>query len=487
MSPALLLAKDGQAHHVTLDVQTLPPSEIDKIHHVITVYQLDRLRALSSEAAANDPFDRETGLMTRVRFRSRVNDEFSRLARTGKPFAVLWLDLDGFKQVNDGYGHAVGDLVLAETARRLLSTARRQDSVGRLGGDEFAILVTDMDQFESLDTVTERVLAAIREPISVADALIYISGSIGVALAPADGEDPNALLHSADTAMYVAKAGGRDRRTYFQPTMNEAAEQRAATRHRLTSAIRTQEFTIAYQPILEIQTGQVRALECLLRWQDGTTSVPAGEFINIAVETGQIRALGRIGLELINVDLRGADGRSPLDNIPIAVNLSADELNERDTFEWLAAWNPPRGGYPRITIEVTETALFRHGSRALETISLLRRLGASLSIDDFGTGYSNLALLGELNPDVIKIDRSLLLSADRDARGRDLLDASVRMARAFGAKVVLEGVETVAHEDLARSLDVDWTQGFLRGRPMALGELDIWLTERADPTGPLGS
>jgi two-component system CheB/CheR fusion protein len=338
--------------------------------------------------------------------------------------------------------------------------------------------VTGADTFESVETVTERVLATIREPIAVADALLYVSASVGIAFAPSDGADANSLLHSADTAMYASKASGRDRRTYFQPAMNEAAELLAATRHRLTSAIRNRELRVVYQPVLDIATGEVRAVESLMRWQDGDRTVPAAEFIDVAIETGQIRAMGRMVLGLVHADLQGNGNGSALDGLNVAVNLSADELNERDTFEWLAAWQPPRGGYERIVVEVTEAALVRQASRAIETVTLLRRLGASLAIDDFGVGYSNLSLLGQLNPDIIKIDRSLLLGAEGPGRGMELLDASVRMARALGASVVLEGVETTAQEDIARDLGVGWTQGFLRARPMPLEELEVWLRDR---------
>jgi len=478
----VLVGKDGARQFVTIESRPVLAESGHAGAHVITIHNFDRLRTFTSANIAADPFDRETGLMTRSRFRTRVTDEFARLRRSGISFALLWIDLDGFKQINDGYGHQVGDLVLAETARRLLNSARRDDSVARMGGDEFAILVTGIEEFDRLSVISERVLVALRDPIAVADTLLYTSGSIGVALAPTDGADPDSLLHAADTAMYAAKGAGGDRIDYFQPAMNQAAERRAAGLLQLSNAIRGRDFTIAYQPILDAQTGAVRALECLLRQQDRERLIPAGEFMEIAVASGRIRALGLLALELIDADLQSTAGKMALDGRQIAVNLSADELNDRDTFEWLAAWEPPAGGYPRMTIEITETSLFRQGSRAVETISLLRRLGASLSIDDFGVGYSNLALLGELKPDVIKIDRSLLLGVQTSPRGQDLLDAAVRMARAFGAEVVLEGVENLAQEQLAQRLEVDSTQGFLRARPMPLEELTVWLRDHVEST-----
>jgi two-component system CheB/CheR fusion protein len=479
----VLTRRDGESRHVTLESTELPTADGRPRGLLVTVHDLDRLRSLSSPTAAQDPFDRHTGVMNRDHFRSRVAEELARGEHAPGTLALLWIDLDGFKSVNDHYGHRVGDIVLAETARRIVSVVRHDDVVGRLGGDEFAVLANGVGRFETLEPTVERMLVAIREPIAVADMWIYLTASVGIAVSPVDGTEADTLLHNADTAMYSAKAAGRDRRAYFQSAMNAAAESRATVRHRLAASIRSRDFVMHYQPIVSLDTGQVGCVEALLRWQDGAELVSAGQFIDIANESGLMRELGRLILDLVDADLHAIAPAGQLDTVLVALNLSADELNQRETFERLAAWMPT-GGYSRVVIEVTETALFNRSGRARDTLSLLRRLGASLSIDDFGTGYSNLARLGELGPEVIKIDASLLVRAAADDRGMAILGAAVQMARAYAATVVLEGVETREQLELARTLGVDQVQGFLLARPMPREQLAAWL-DRRHPDGPL--
>jgi two-component system CheB/CheR fusion protein len=377
--------------------------------------------------------------------------------------------LDGFKDVNDRHGHRAGDAVLREVATRLEGAARRQDFVGRLGGDEFAMIVNEFNSLDSLETVASRVLAVLRQPIPGPDGLLYITASIGIAVGPDDGQDADSLMHSADIAMYVAKESGRDTHAYFQPTMNEQAEQSASQRHDLTEAIRARDFELAYQPVFDLD-GQLVMAEALVRWKRKGTLVPASEFIETIKDSGQLRPLGQIVLGLIDSDLKELDRSRTGAPLPITINISPEELEARDLVKRVMEWEPP-GGFERLVIEVTEVTLMAFQGHAVEALRLLRRLGATIAIDDFGTGFSNLSMLERLEPRIVKIDRSLLVSAESGDRSRAILDAAVGLGQALGAQVVLEGVETLAQADLAASLGVDLVQGYLMARPMPIIDL----------------
>ncbi|MCX6469259.1 MAG: diguanylate cyclase, partial [Corynebacteriales bacterium] len=381
-----IMTSAGAARQVTIEVQPVAGIGDDDVGRgvpgaVALVRDVSRMREISSALATREHYDLQTGLLTRNYLLSKT-DELMSAGLHG--IALLWIDLDGFKEVNDRFGHRAGDAVLATVATRLQQTARRYDIVGRLGGDEFALLVTRVRDVDSLDNLALRVLAAIREPIPLQDSLAYVSASVGVAIYPQDASDGDQLMHNADTAMYVAKSRGRDRHAYFAPEMNEAADARAAMRQRLGAAISRNEFELFYQPVVEVDGGAVVMMEALLRWRREGSVVSASEFIGHAVETGQMRALGRIVLERLALDTHEFHARLGQNRVPVAVNLSASELDERDITDWLLSWNPP-GGLGLVVVEVTESVLLEPESRAIDTLALLRRLGATISIDDFGT------------------------------------------------------------------------------------------------------
>jgi two-component system, chemotaxis family, CheB/CheR fusion protein len=470
-----LIARDGTPYFVATETRTLPPD--GDARRIIIVNDVTRLHEANTELSQRARFDAQTGLLARSHFRARLAAELDRAARDAATVAVLWIDLDGFKQVNDRYGHQAGDAALREVAGRLQQLIRRHDAVGRLGGDEFAILVTDLGHAEDLEPVTQRVLDTLREPVHLHDTQVCLSGSVGVAMSPADGTDPDTLLHSADTAMYSAKEGGSDRRVYFRAAMNEAAEHRAGLRHDLAEALRKRRFVLHYQPVVDIATRAVRSVEALIRWERDGAVVPAADFMAVAEQTGQLQAIGAISLDLLDEDLPVLRGELGDGALTVCVNLSPAQLEEREMLDRLLAWGPP-GGFEGIVIEVTEAAALARGGRAVETLALLSRLGVRLSIDDFGTGYSNLALLDRLRPSLIKIDRTLLVGAIDQPRGEAVLRAAVQLAHALEAEVVLEGVENERLWTLAQSLPAEQAQGFHLGRPMPLADLANWVRSR---------
>ncbi len=472
----ILRTHDGESLWVAVASRAVAGTTDDPANSaawVVMVHDLTRLRDHAGELVLQARFDQLTGSLTRAHFRDRLNEELAREVRTGRGVAVLWLDLDGFKDVNDRHGHRAGDAVLREVASRLEGAARRQDCVGRLGGDEFAMIVTEFNNIDSLEAVAARVLAVLRNPIPGPDGLLYITASIGIAIGPADGRDADSLMHSADTAMYVAKEAGRDSHAYFQGEMNDQAERHASRRHDLTEAIRGKNFEMAYQPVIDLRTGQVDMAEALVRWRRNGELVSAADFIDVIKDSGQLRPLGNIVLGLVDADLIALDAHGAKILLPISINLSPEELEGRELVNRLMDWEPP-GGFGRIVIEVTEATLMAHQGRAVEALGLLRRLGATIAIDDFGTGFSNLSMLERLLPSIIKIDRSLLVSAEVDEQSCAILAAAIGLAHALSARVVVEGIETKAQGELATSLGADLGQGYFYTVPMPMDELNDW-------------
>lgn len=470
-----ILGADGTYRAVTMEmlpISLVDDADIDRAPgRVVVVHDVSRLREISADLAAREQFDQQTGLLTRTYFRSRTDE----LVTAGiRGLAVLWIDLDGFKEVNDRFGHRSGDTVLATVAARLQRTARRHDVIGRLGGDEFAMLITRVQDLDGIETLVHRILSAVREPIDVDGTLAYISASVGIAVHPQDGRTAEELLHNADTAMYVAKHRGRDRHAYFAHEMNNRADERAELRHELAGAVRNGNFELHYQPVLDVATRRVAHIEALLRWRRGDDVVTAETFITHAADTGQLRAIGRIVLGLLDADTTTLHRRFGDQQPCVAVNLSGTELEERDTTDWLLAWHPA-GGFNRVIAEVTESVLLEPDGRATDTLAVLRRLGATISIDDFGTGYSNLELLDRLRPDIIKVDRSLIQRASTDDRGEKILRAAIQLAHALDAKVVAEGVADQLMWDQARELGAELAQGYFLAPPMPLPALIDWI------------
>lgn len=463
----------GSSHPISIEFRAVPVKSDSPAgpHSVAIVHDTSRIREISADLAAREQFDRHTGLLTRQFFRSRLAE----LLDSGTTrVAALWIDLDDFKEINDRFGHRAGDVVLRTVAARLQQAARRHDIVGRLGGDEFAVLVTRSEDLDSLEILTHRILLDLRNPITLVDATVYVSASIGIALSPDDGTTADALLHNADTAMYEAKKCGRDRHMYFAASMNAIADDRASIRHELGEAFRNKDFELHYQPIVDVSTGRVTMLEALVRWRRNGVVVPAQEFIDHATQTGHLRALGKIVLTLLDADLNLLEDELGETRPQVAANFSGIELDERDVIDRLITWAPP-GGFDKLVIEVTESALLDEHGRARDTLGILKRFGAKISIDDFGTGYSNLELLDRLEPDVIKIDRSLLQRASSHPRGRAILDAAVRLAKALDARTVVEGVESQQMWDYVCTLGVDMAQGYHIARPMPLRQAIDWI------------
>jgi diguanylate cyclase (GGDEF)-like protein/PAS domain S-box-containing protein len=435
----------------------------------------ERLRAERAleRAATHDAL---TGLPNRVLFRDRLGHGLTRAAETGERLAVMFVDLDRFKTVNDSLGHGVGDALLIDVAHRITSTLRPSDTVARLGGDEFAVLCERLGTGAEAAELARRVVDAFAEPVSLTGRSHVVTVSVGVAVCGVALDEPGALLRAADVAMYEAKAAGRNRFALYDETMARRVEELMSLEQDLRAAVEAGALDVAYQPIVSLATGRVVAAEALARWRlpDGT-EVPPSTFIPLAEELGLIDALGRHVLARALEAFAGWRVSCDPDLPGIAVNVAAQQLAVPDIATTVAEL-AERYGVPLscIVLEVTENALMSDVAGAERGLVALRSLGVQFAVDDFGTGYSSLAYLRHFPVTALKIDREFVADLERDAT---IVRSVLSLAAALGLEVVAEGVESTRQRDILRGLGCDNAQGFLVARPLPADEFGRLLAE----------
>ena len=456
--------------------------------------QYDRLEQAVSELrdlqeqlryqAYHDPL---TGLANRALFGQQVRTALESSAEGGS--AVLFIDLDDFKTVNDTLGHAVGDELLLAAARRLARCIRAGDLVARLGGDEFAILCQPPNAPERAAVdVAKRVLEAFQLPISVGSHVLPVRLSVGVATSALSGGRPENLLRDADVAMYEAKETGKGRYAIFDPAMRDVVVRRHGLHKELERALEHRELTVRFQPIIDLESGQTRAMEALVRWEHPTRgSLTPLEFIPLAEETGLIVPLGKWVLETAcRQAAKWHRARTDPDGAPlfVSVNLSARQFIQEDLVEDVAAVLAETGlAASALELEITESVLMDKSDAGIRTLRRLRALGVRLVLDDFGTGYSSLSYLKHLPLDTIKIDRSFVNGIEESA-DRSIVEAVVALAHGLGIGVVAEGIETQAQADRLRDLGCDYGQGYLFSRPLPADRLAALLRRNATVSRP---
>jgi diguanylate cyclase (GGDEF)-like protein/PAS domain S-box-containing protein len=417
--------------------------------------------------AFHDPL---TGLANRALFLERLEQALARGVRGGPRPAVLFLDLDDFKTVNDGLGHASGDRLLVEVGQRLATGMREGDTLARMGGDEFAVIVEAAGDAGTAIEVAQRLRARLSAPFRHAGKEVFVHASVGVAVATRADDRAGSLLRSADAAMYTAKTRGKDRVEVFAPAMHHAALGRLALKADLERALERQELAVAFQPIVALAEPRIVGAEALLRWHHPTRGdVAPPEFIALAEETGLIVPIGRWVLEQA---VRTA-ASWPVDGTPtrVSVNVSARQLLEPDFVPSVAA-TLADAGLPaeRVVLELTESILIAGAGSVTSTLAELRELGVRLAIDDFGTGFSSLSYLSRLPIDILKVDRAFVADLDTN-RGPAVVEAVVRLAQSLGIRPVAEGIETVEQLEALRALRVPAGQGFLFSRAVGPTEL----------------
>jgi len=462
---------------------------------ILVLRDVTRRRRAEEQIQMLAHYDALTGLANRQCFQGILEKALKTARIKGERLALLFVDIDRFKQVNDRFGHAVGDQVLRETAHRLHGVIRLTDQIGRspdgggldddpvsrLGGDEFTVTLRGLSDPLDARHVAQRFLAALESPIVTDRAELYASASIGIAIFPEDGADGEILLQHADTAMYHAKRLGGSRFEYFDPAMNEAAVHRAEVESELRRALAGQEFRIHLQPIWTLGARRLVAGEVLIRWPqaDGSMRAPS-DFIPIAEESGLI---SRVGDWVVNQTCAqmAAWEKSGRRQVRIALNVSGHQLRQPEFVDSLVGALSASGvSFGDIELEITETVLLGNDAVTYDSLERLQEIGISLALDDFGTGYSSLSLLKRFAFQRIKIDRSFVAGIPERRDDVSLIRAIVALAHTLGLEVVAEGVETEAQVEFLRSIECDAIQGFLVGAPMAPEEFELLLEHEKD-------
>ncbi|MBW3668996.1 MAG: EAL domain-containing protein [Actinobacteria bacterium] len=442
---------------------------------------VEAMRRAFGEAVHQATHDALTGLPNRTLVIDRLTHALARARRRPGALAVLFVDLDRFKVVNDSLGHSVGDEVLMQIAQRLLAAVRPGDTVARLAGDEFVVVCEDVANESDVLLLADRVAQAVAAPIPLYGRDAIITASIGIALAAPDTRAED-LLRDADVAMYRAKERGRARLELFDEAMRTRMLERLEIEHALRRALAHHEFVLHYQPTVSLRTGRIISVEALLRWPDPDRGlVMPDEFIPIAEENGLIVPLGRWALEEACRQLAAWRSEYPdCADLQVSVNLSARQFAAPDLVPSVAAALRDAGLPPsRLWLEITESVLMDEAEATIETLQALRGLGVHLSIDDFGTGYSSLSYLKRFPVDVLKIDRSFVDGLGADAEDEAIVTAVVRLAHALDLQVVAEGVETGAQLAELRRLGCNAVQGYYFAHPQPASEMGEMLTAMA--------
>jgi len=425
-------------------------------------------------------YDKLTGLPNRVLGADRLTKALQRSKRSATNAALLFIDLDGFKKINDSLGHATGDRLLQQTAQRLSQCVRATDTVARWGGDEFLIVLPDLATPESAELVAEKVLEVCSAPYQLDGYELSVTASIGISVCPLDGKDSTELMRNADAAMYAAKDGGRDRLRFFMPELNQRAVERLGLESDLRRALANQEFALHYQPVIRIETGEIVGAEALLRWNHPETGlIPPDKFIPIAEDTGLIVPIGDWVMRTAcrQVSQWRKDG---LGDLTVAVNVSARQVTDRDFIGSVARVLSETGVDPSwLELEITERLLMNDAPSTKIALDDLNALGIGLSIDDFGTGYSALSYLQQFAFDTLKIDRAFVDRVADDKDSAALTKAIIRMAQSLGLKVIAEGVEGEAQLKFLRQHKCDLAQGYHFSRPVPAADFRTLLEDAA--------
>jgi two-component system CheB/CheR fusion protein len=470
-----LRSHSGRLVWVTAETHLLP-QPIGETVALLVVQDVTALRESTQLLERQARVDAATGLFNRSTFTDTLQREISRCQRDQSQLALAWIDLDHFKEVNDVYGHDAGDVVLQTVSERLQQVVRGQDCVGRLGGDEFGIVVSGYDGIGELESMLQRVMAMLRQPIAIAGAEVRVGGSVGISLYPDDSSELEGLMSTSDAAMYAVKATGGDAFAYFTPQMNSDAEERRTMQQQIAAAIHAGQFELHYQPILRVADGRVWGVEALLRWRRDGASIPAGDFIAFAEESGLVRQFSPLVLGLLRADLESLRA-SGAEALRVSVNLSVRQLQDPELAAQLAP-GPEPSALAGLVLEARESVCLPDHAQALATLQQLRRQGAEICIDDYGMGCSNIRVLRSLKPRYVKLNHQVLQLCGGNAQGRRLLRAASDMGHALGALVVIEGIETAAQRELAAEVKADLIQGYLLAEPMPIERLLAWLAER---------
>ena len=474
--------KNGEVFPEWLTISAVRDSE-QQIRNFVAVFSdISTIKRTQADLERLAHFDPLTDLPNRVLFQDRMQHAIDRAQRHDEKVAVLLLDLDGFKLINDSLGHPVGDQLLQQAARRLAACVRVEDTVARLGGDEFAVILTELRDGSDAVEAVQRMLEAIQLPFELPGGSGMVTTSIGVAVFPSDGRGVTELVRNADAAMYEAKGAGRNTYRFYQSKMTHVAQQRLHIENALRRGVEQREFEVWFQPQFRLADGAYLGAEALLRWRDPHRGlIPPNDFIPVAERSGLIIPLGEQVLDLVGAAARGWLDAG-LDAGRLAINVAGPQIERSDFAGALARVLQAYGLPPAsLEIEITETVIMENPVLGREVLDRIQALGVTTAIDDFGTGYSSLAYLKELPIDTIKLDRAFVKDLPDDRSDIAISLAVIAMGHNLGFKVIAEGIETEAQRDFLLGAGCDEGQGYLFAKPMPMAEFTTWLAGRAAP------
>jgi len=479
--------KDGSVVPVNEAIALIDTGDGDVSGFLSVAYDITMRREAETFIRHMAHYDFLTDLPNRTKLFERLDDDLRVAVRTGRSVAVVLIDLDHFKRVNDSLGHHVGDDLLVQMAARLKGLARGRDLVARLGGDEFVLVLNGVDSRAQLHDRLTAVLAGIPEPFFCSGHEIIVTASMGVAVSPHAGQDPTMLLKHADTAMYHAKTGSRNSFRWFESAMLDETNDKLVMAAALRRALDRDEITVEYQPQVSLLTGAVTGVEALARWRtaDGEEISP-GRFIPVAEDNGLIIGLGEWVLRTACVDVARLSAEHGI-QLTLAVNVSPRQFQDRGWLDVLGRALAASGLAPeQLELEITEGIVMSDPAETVETLATIRAMGVSIVIDDFGTGFSSLAYLTRFTIDKLKIDRSFVTAMASGAADAAIVNTIIVMAHALGMSVVAEGVETLDQEDYLSARGCDIAQGFRYSRAVPVGELVDAMERCLSPAdGPL--
>jgi diguanylate cyclase (GGDEF)-like protein/PAS domain S-box-containing protein len=460
--------KDGRIFAETLSINTIRRAD-GSVHRYVALFSdVSAKKEAENVIWQQANFDSLTLLPNRRMFRDRLEQDLKKSRRDGTVIAILFIDLDRFKEVNDTLGHDKGDILLVEAARRIRACVRESDTVARLGGDEFTVALTDLGDTGRVQYIAQAIIQALSEAFTLGIERVYVTASIGITLYPTDAAEIHDLFKHADQALYAAKAAGRNRFSYYTPELQVAALERMRLTNDMRDALEEGQFILHFQPVVELGTGRIRKAEALVRWQhprDGT--IAPGRFIPLAEASGLIVDIGSwVFREAVRWVRRWREAGHH--DFQVSVNLSPREFQREGTAFAERVAHLRESGLPGhcITVEITEGLLLDASPEVKGKLLELRDAGIEVAIDDFGIGYSSLSYLKNLHIDYLKIDQSFTRNLATGSSDMALTEAMIVMAHKLGLKVIAEGVESAVQRDLLRAFGCDYGQGYLFAEAM---------------------
>lgn len=466
-SSCCLIRSDGSQLPVEDSIASIRNREGQSVGTVVVLRDVSAARAMSLQMTHSAEHDFLTGLPNRTLLNDRIGQAIAVADRSGDKLAVLFLDLDGFKHINDSLGHLVGDKVIQSVARRLVDCGRGSDTVSRQGGDEFVVLLSELQHSEDAGIAARRMLGTVAEAHCIDQHDLHVTTSIGIGIYPDDGRDAETLIKSADTAMYQAKESGRHGYQFFESAMNDRAVERHSIEEGLRRALERNEFALHYQPKIHFGTGAIIGAEALLRWMHPTRGwVSPAHFIPIAEDCGVILAIGSWVLRQACTQAQAwVDAGLPA--ATMAVNISAKEFRQNNFLKGLLAiLHETRLDPSALELELTESVLMKHADSAASILRAVRERGVHVAVDDFGTGYSSLSYLQKFPVDALKIDQSFVGRIATAGDEASIVRAVISMAHSLRLRVIAEGVETVEQLEFLKARECDEAQGYYFSRPV---------------------